>query len=221
MQLHCDPISTTSRPVLMFLAEHEAPVEIVHVSLMAGEHMSEEFACLNRNRAVPVLTDGEFVLTESSAILKYLAEAVGSPTYPTERRARAHVNATMDWFNTGLSHDLNYAYVYPQVLPNFAFADPAVQAAVTDRGLEWAKKRLDVLDFWLADNDFVCGDEITIADYLGAAYIGLSEAIAFDLAPWPNVEAWMFGMRQRPSWGETHAAFYGLLAARREAVAAE
>jgi len=38
---------------------------------------------------------------------------------------------------------------------------------------------------------------------------------------WPNVEAWMFGMRQRPSWGETHAAFYGLLAAHREQIAAE
>jgi glutathione S-transferase len=221
MQLHCDPISTTSRPILMFLAEHEAPVEIVHVSLMAGEHLSDEFACLNRNRAVPVLTDGGFVLTECSAILKYLAEALGSPTYPGERRERALVNAAMDWFNTGLSHDLNYSFVYPQIFPNMRFEGHEVQAAVLERGLANARKRLDVLDYQLAERDFVCGNEITLADYIGATYIGLSEAIDFDLSPWPNVEAWMFGMRQRPSWGESHAAFYGLIAAHRAPAAAE
>ncbi|HET9159892.1 MAG TPA: glutathione S-transferase family protein [Caulobacteraceae bacterium] len=221
MQLHCDPISTTSRPILMFLAEHEAPVEIVHVSLMAGEHQSEAFACLNRNRAVPVLTDGDFVLTESSAILKYLAEALDSPTYPTERRARALVNSAMDWFNTGLSHDLNYAFVYPQIFPQMRFEPEAAQAAVLERGLANAKKRLDVLDYQLADRDFVCGNDISIADYIGAGYVGLSEAIDFDLSPWPNVEAWMFGMRRRPSWQESHAAFYGLIAAHRTPVAAE
>src|SRR3954469_23609996 len=129
MKLYCDPISTTSRPILMFLAEHEAPVEIAQISLLAGENQSEDFACLNRNRAVPVLVDGAFVLTECSAILKYLAESLNSPTYPPERQARALVNAAMDWFNTGYSHDMNYTYVYPQMFPHFTFEDPKTQAA--------------------------------------------------------------------------------------------
>lgn len=221
MKLYCDPISTTSRPVLMFLAEHEAAVEIVHVNLLAGENQSDDFARINRNRAVPVLVDGEFVLTECSAILKYLAETLASPTYPSDRQGRAQVNAAMDWFNTGYSHEMNYAYVYPQIFPHLGFEVPEVQAAVMQRGLTNAHKRLAVLDAWLEDRDFVCGNDITIADYIGAAYVGLSEAVAFDLTPWPNVEAWMFGMRQRPSWAETHAAFYGLLAAHRSQIAAE
>ena len=221
MKLYCDPISTTSRPVLMFLAEHEAAVEIVHVSLLAGENQTEAFGCINRNRAVPVLVDGDFVLTECSAILKYLAETLASPTYPTDRQGRALVNAAMDWFNTGYSHDMNYGYVYPQMFPPFAFDDPATQAAVLDKGLTNAKKRLAVLDHWLEDRDFVCGNDITIADYIGGAYVGLSAAVDFDLSPWPNVEAWMFGLRQRPSWDESHAAFYGLIAAFRQQAAAE
>jgi glutathione S-transferase len=221
MKLYCDPISTTSRPVLMFLAEHETPVEIVHVNLLTGENQSDDFARINRNRAVPVLVDGDFVLTECSAILKYLAETFASPTYPTDRRERAQVNSAMDWFNTGYSHDMNYGHVYPQIFPNLAFEVPEAQAAIIQRGLSNAQKRLAVLDAWLEDRDFVCGNDITIADYIGAAYVGLSEAVAFDLSPWPNVSAWMFGMRQRPSWGETHAAFYGLLAAQGAQVAAQ
>ena len=58
--------------------------------------------------------------------------------------------------------------------------------------------------------------DLSIADYLGAAYIGLSQAVAFDLTPWPNVAAWMARMRARPVWDEVHAAFYGFAASRRE-----
>jgi glutathione S-transferase len=69
MKLHMSPISTTSRPVMLFCAEAGVDVTMVPVDLMAGEHHGEKFVALNPNRLVPVLEDGDFVLTESSAIL--------------------------------------------------------------------------------------------------------------------------------------------------------
>ena len=54
------------------------------------------FSAINPNQAVPVLQDGEFRLTESSAILKYLADRVGSPSYPRKLQMRARVNEAMD-----------------------------------------------------------------------------------------------------------------------------
>src|SRR4051812_27597816 len=101
MQIYLDPISTTSRGVLLFLAEHSMTVEIVPVSLFQGEHLAPAYAVLNPNKAVPTLKDGDFVLSECSAILKYLADACGSPAYPADLRRRARVNQAMDWFNTG------------------------------------------------------------------------------------------------------------------------
>lgn len=220
MKLYCDPISTTSRPVLLFLADHDLAVDVEHVCLLTGEHRTAAFAAINPNRQVPLLEDGDLRLPEGSAILKYLAEAAGSPAYPTERKARARVNAAMDWFNTGYSFSMNYLHVYPQMLPEHMWQDPAVQAQVTARGLAWGRDRLDVLDRHMLQDAFVCGPELTVADYLGGVYVGLSEAIAFDLSPWPRVAAWMARLRARPGWDETHAAFYGLLARARQDQAA-
>jgi glutathione S-transferase len=200
----------------MFLSEHELPVELENICLLSGEHFTDAYAAINPNCMVPLLEDGDFRLAECSAILKYLAEISGSPTYPQELRARARVNAAMDWFNTGLSFYLNYLHTYPQFLPHHAWNSPATQTEVLARGLEGARRALNVLDRHMLVDDYVCGEDVTIADYLGAAYLGVSDAIDFDLSAWPRVAAWMAGMRARPSWDVTHAAFDGMLTSLRD-----
>jgi glutathione S-transferase len=77
---------------------------------------------------VPVLEDGSFRLTESSAILKYLADKVRSPAYPTDLQKRARVNERMDWLNTGFYRDFSYGFLYPQIFPFMREPDDAVQA---------------------------------------------------------------------------------------------
>ena len=191
MKLYYDPASTTCRPVMLFAAEHGLALDSVHIDLFAGEHRGDAYLAINPNGAVPVLEDGDFRLCESSAILKYLADRLGSPAYPAELKARARVNEAMDWFNTSYSFSMNYLHVYPQMLPEHMWQDPAIQAQVTARGLAWGRDRLDVLDRHMLQDAFVCGPELTVADYLGGVYVGLSEAIAFDLSPWPRVAAWM------------------------------
>jgi len=216
VKLYSDPISTTSRPVLMFLAEHDLPVEQVRLDFMGGEHRGEAFAAINPNRQVPALVHGDLAIGESSAILKYLADLAASPAYPADLRARARVNATMDWVATQLVRDLGFNHLYPQVLPGHAFAHPDAQAEVVARGAENARRWLDVMDaHMLGDSPFLCGADISLADYMGAVHVGFAEAAGFDLSPWPNVCAWLARMQARPSWREVHAAFYGLVAATR------
>jgi glutathione S-transferase len=116
MKIYLDPISTTSRPILMFLAENDLKAEIVPVSLFKGEHQAAAYAKINPNLAVPTLDDDGFVLTESSAILKYLADKASSPAYPSDLKTRARVNQMMDWFNTGFYRDHGYGLVYAQTI---------------------------------------------------------------------------------------------------------
>src|ERR1043165_9559593 len=84
MKLYMHPVSMTSRPVRLFIAEHNIPAEEVTVDLMKGDHYKPPFTTINPNRQVPVLEDEGFRLTECSAILKYLADKVNSPAYPKD-----------------------------------------------------------------------------------------------------------------------------------------
>ena len=78
MKLYYHPISTTSRPLMLFAAEAGIPLEMQVVDLFTGEHVKPPYEAINPNRLVPVLEDGAFRLTESSAILKYLADKTNS-----------------------------------------------------------------------------------------------------------------------------------------------
>jgi glutathione S-transferase len=79
MKLYMHPVSMTSRPVRLFIAENGIKAEEQVVDLMTGEHVQPAFTAINPSQLVPVLEDGDLRLTESSAILKYLAEKTGSP----------------------------------------------------------------------------------------------------------------------------------------------
>jgi glutathione S-transferase len=213
MKLYCDPISTTSRPVMLFIAEHDLAVEFVHVDLMGGAHRDPAYLALNPNGVVPFLVDGDLALGESSAILKYLADKVRSPAYPAELKARAKVNEALDWFNTQLHEYYCLFAIYPHMgVPHGV--DPAVAAGLMAYGESHAPRWLKVLDqHMLAARPFVCGDELTLADYLGASFITLGEIAGFDLSPYPNIQAWVARMKARPHWDRVYAGFYGMVAA--------
>ena len=78
MKLYFHPVSTASRPVVMFMADENISYEPVVVDLMTGAQFKEPFIGLNPSAMVPFLDDEGFILTESAAILRYLAEKVGS-----------------------------------------------------------------------------------------------------------------------------------------------
>jgi len=210
MKLYFHPASTTSRPITLFAADQGVDLEYHLVDLFSGENAQPAFSAINPNQAVPVLEDGDFRLTESSAILKYLADKVDSSAYPRDPQQRARVNERMDWFNTSLSRELCYGFVYPQVLPMQKRHDEHAQRQT----LAWARQNalrwLKVLnEHWLGvDNRYVCGAHVTIADYLGIAYVTVGEAAHLDYSRWPNVARWIARMKDRPTWARVNEAFY-------------
>lgn len=218
MKLYMHPVSVTSRPVRLFIAENGIDVEEQVVDLMSGEHYQEPYASINPNRLVPVLDDGDFRLTESSAILKYLADKIGSPAYPQDLQKRAKVNEMMDWFNTNFYRDYGYGMVYPQIFPHHKRPGDEAQEATINWGKERAQGWLQVLnDHWIGpDQAYLCGNEITIADYFGIVLLTLGEIIRCDFSPYPNVERWIANMKKLESWDPINEAFNGFAASVKE-----
>lgn len=209
MKLYYHPVSTTCRPIMLLAAEENIALDYELVDLFSGAHLQPAYCAINPSRQVPLLEDGDFRLSEASAILKYLADKAGSATYPQDLRRRASVNERMDWFNTGLYRDLGYGLIYPQCLPTHKRPDAQVQSAVLAWGRERARQWLDILDAsLLGSHAFVCGDALTIADFLGAAYLTLGEVVRLDYSRWRNVSRWLAAMKARPSWAKVNEGFY-------------
>lgn len=210
MKIYYHPVSTTSRPLMLFCQENGLNVDFQVVDLMTGEHVKPPYTAINPNRLVPVLEDGDFRLTESSAILKYLAEKSDSPAYPKDLKKRAKVNETMDWINTQLCRDFAYGFVYPQIFPTHQRPSDDLQKGTLAWGKERAQTWLKVMDeHLLAKNRYLCGDEITIADYFASSFVSLGEAIRVDFKKFPNVERWLNSMKGLKTWNKVHEVFYG------------
>ena len=86
MKLYMHPASITSRIVRLYIAEKGLKVDEEVVDLFTGAHHQAPFVGINPNRLVPVLEDGDLRMTESAAILIYLAEKNDLPEIPTDAR---------------------------------------------------------------------------------------------------------------------------------------
>jgi glutathione S-transferase len=218
MKLYMHPVSMTSRPVRLFIAENKIPCEEQVVDLMTGEHLQEPYTAINPNKLVPVLEDGDLRLTESSAILKYLADKIDSPAYPKELKQRAKVNELMDWFNTNFYRDYGYNMAYPQIFAHHKRPSDEIQSATIAWGTERSRGWLTVLDkHWLGPNNYVCGNQITIADYFGICLVTLGEILRVDFKPYPNVERWIANMKKLESWNRINEQLYGFANAVKDA----
>lgn len=212
MELYVDPVGTTSRAVLA-LVRHEGMAMTVHnVSLMKGEHHQPPLSALNPNRLVPVLVEGNFVLTESSAILRYLARVHGSSTYPGEPQSAARVDELVAWFESNFYKDFGHQYVYPQLMPHHRRPGGANEITV-----EWGRARsqrwLAVLDtHFLRDCDpFLLGSTPSIADFHGASILSLGELVRCSLEPFPNVRRWCLAVTGLECWQAVNVDFQGFV----------
>lgn len=204
-------VSNTSRPVRALIAENNLPIEEVALDFYKGEHASPPYTDLNPNGLVPTLDDDGFVLTESSAIMKYLADKYNLPAYPKDLKKRAKVNELMDWFNTGFYRDYAYNVVYPQIYPHHKRGDEATQKGTLEWGKQLTKKWLTVLnDHWLGGGrKFLTGNEMTIADIFGYSLLSAGMVTRDEFKAYPNIDRWIKEVEKLPSWGKINEALAG------------
>jgi len=179
------PYSQHARRVVALLEEAELAYELRHVAMDEGAHLSPEYLAVNPNHQVPTLVDGETVIFESNAILRYLCVKHGlDDWYPTELNARAAVERWLDWNQCRLSPS-----VVDVVLNKVFLADQGDPAAIR-RGEEKLAELLPILDSALADRAFLAGAKPTIADLSVASnitHLGLADASPREA----NVATWL------------------------------
>jgi glutathione S-transferase len=214
LKLYYDPNSTASR-IVTFLLFDQAIVfdeEILH--LASGDNHRDAFVAINPGRTVPVLADGDFRLTESSAIARYLAITGARHLYPDDLRKRSRIDEAVSWFQTNFHLYHCSLWSYSHILPSMKALEPAVLATIREMGRRGSEACLTIIDnHMLADRTFVCGGEISIADYVGAANVTLGACAGQNFSRYPNIARWLQTLRRRQGWDPAYAAFEGSIAA--------
>jgi glutathione S-transferase len=196
MKLYDFPFSPNCRKVRA--VAYELGIELVtsRVDILKGEQRAPAFLAKNPNAKVPVLEDGDFILWESTAIMRYLAAKSSSPLLPTDPRAGAEVDRWLSW---GLAHlqpaigKVAFERVVKK-LANRGAPDDAVVAAGTADFATFAA----VLETSLAGKEYVAG-RLSLADFALAAPLSLVDLCGLDVAPYPQLRGWLSRVLARES----------------------
>jgi GSH-dependent disulfide-bond oxidoreductase len=175
------------------------------INVRKGEQKAPDFVALNPNAKVPVLIDGPLVLTESAAILIYLAEKTGK-LLPTSGEGRARVFEQLFFHASGLSPAFGQAGFFKKQAP-----EP--QPIAIARFEAEAARTAGVLDAVLGRHDFVAGDDFSIADIAHFGWLWRRAFAEVDISGLPNLSRWVAQIEARPAVARAIARIEALVPA--------
>jgi glutathione S-transferase len=202
MRLYHHPLSSNSRRAALAASHLGLPAELIKIDLERGEQRSAQFLALNPNGMVPVLEDDGFVLTESHAIMLYLADKLpGHAAYPRDSRARADINRWVFWNAQHFQPTISI-FVWENLVKGM-IGQGAADPVQLRRGQELLERYAPVLDQHLASRDWVCGDGVTLADLAIGATLLAAVPANVPLAPYGDLMAWFARVEALEAWRET------------------
>jgi glutathione S-transferase len=175
------------------LQEVEAEFEAIRVNLVAGEHRRPEFLKINPAGKIPVLVDGDLVLTESVAIVLYLAEKYpDKELLPAGLNERAQVNRWSLFAATELEQPLWRIARHTALYPEEQRLPRDVMLASGE-----FKDMASVLEKHMQGRRFVAGDSVSVADFVTAYTLDWGNEYKL-LDGCPQLLAYMNRMYARP-----------------------
>ncbi|XP_017784965.1 PREDICTED: glutathione S-transferase theta-1-like [Nicrophorus vespilloides] len=212
LKLYYDFLSQPSRALYILLKTSKLPFEDCPVALRNGAHLNDEFKYnVSRFQKVPVIHDGDFKLTESVAILRYLSREKNLPEfwYPKDSKKQARVDEFLEW-----QHNNVRAFCALYFQKKWLF--PIITGKEMEpKKLAGYKKRMeDCLDsmeiLWLSNGKYICGDNLTAADLWAACEVEQPRLASYDpTVGRPILGAWLD--RVRSELGENYRVAHEIL----------
>jgi glutathione S-transferase len=173
------------------LQELGVDFEAITVNLFAGDARRPAFLKLNPAAKLPVLVDGDFVLTESAAIVVYLGEKYGK-FLPADARGRAEVNKWLLFTVTELEQPLWRIAKNKNLYPEAQRLAADIPLASQD-----FRAMADVAEKHMQGRKYVVGDSVTVADFVLAHTLDWANEVQL-LDRCPQLVAYMEQMYARP-----------------------
>ncbi|GAA3916005.1 glutathione S-transferase [Litoribacillus peritrichatus] len=204
LKLYSFPLSGHSHRAQLFLSFLNIDAEIINVDLLNGEQKNEDFLKLNLLGQVPVLQNGDTVISDSNAILIYLAEKFDTKEewYPKEPATRAEIQRFLSIAQNEVAHG------------------PAAARLVTvfgrnidhEQAISKAQALLEKLNKHFANSAYAVGNNATIADISLYTYIAHAPEGSVSLEPYPHVVEWLNRIESLPNFIPMKSSKAGLVA---------
>ena len=208
IKLHCFGESGNAYKVALTLALSESDWEPVFVDFFNGETRGAAFRALNVMGEVPVMEDGEQILTQSGVIQDYISSKTGK----LGGKSAAERREVLRWMFfdnhkvSGVAGPLRFQMNFlPEAKRNadvIAFMSARLHGA------------LKIMEAHLADHDWLAGDEVTIADLACCGYLFYPEPFTFTRADYPHIDRWLDQIAALPHFALPYDLMPGSLADR-------
>lgn len=200
MLLFGSSLSPFVRKVMVFAAEKGIELEVRPTGLKSND---PEFLAASPFRKIPAFVDGDFTISDSSAIVAYLDATRPQPELiPADPRGRARVT----WFDEFADTVMFPVFVkmfYNRVVAPLFLGQPGDLDAADRAEAEELPALLDYIETQLRPNGFLVGDGLTLADISVAGPFANLEHVGVDISGRRELSAYVSLILSRPSFAGT------------------
>lgn len=200
MKLYAFPPSPNTWKVRAVAAHLSIPLELELVDLTKPR--PTDYLAVNPSGRTPTLVDGDFTLSESNAIMQYLASQKPNSLWPNDPRVRADIMRWQSWQLAHWGSDACVPLVFNRLVKKILNLGPPDEAAVS-KAIKAFDKEAALLDAHLAKQPYLVGDEVTLADFSVAANLLPHKEAELPLEPYVHVQEWFGRVSSLPCWRET------------------
>jgi len=191
IKLYNFPRSGHAHRAELMLSLLQLPTELIFVDLAKGAHKTPEFLALNPFGQVPVIDDGGTIVSDSNAILVYLAKRYGSDDWlPQEPAAAARVQR---WLSVAAGL-VAFGPAAARLVTVFGYSFN------TEEVINRAHALFTVMEGELSETPFLTGDKPSIADVANYSYIAHAPEGNVSLEPYPSIRAWLARIEALPGF---------------------
>lgn len=203
IRLYRSPLSGHAHRVQLFLSLLDLPFEMIDIDLRAGEQKKPDFLAKNPFGQVPVIEDGDVTLSDSNAILVYLANRYGEPGWlPHDPLGAAGVQR----FLSLAAGEIFRGPASARLASLFGVPLDRDAACATARNL------FGILEQHLASHVFLVSSQATIADVAAYSYIAHAPEGGIALDAYPNIRHWLARIEALPGFVPMQASNAALAA---------
>jgi glutathione S-transferase len=206
MKLYGFPPSPNTWKVRAVATHLGLPLELVPVDLTKGAQRTPDYLALNPTGRTPTLVDGDFVLSESTAIMQYIADQTPNTLWPSDPRSRADITRWQCWNLAHWGGEACQPLIFQRLVKKIFNMGPP-DAAPVEKATEAFNREAGVLDAHLGNHGYLVGSAVTLADFSVAAPLFYIKEAEFPVAPYAHLRDWFTRVSALPAWRETAPNF--------------